>query len=155
LPDYIEALLRECRLPASRLTLEITESAVMNDPLRAREVMTRLNHLGASLAIDDYGTGFSSLAYLKLLPVNSLKIDRSFVMDMLEDENDAIIVRSTIDLSHNLGLKVVAEGVENAEVLQLLRAHGCDAAQGYHLARPMPLSRLERWFADKPDEMTG
>ena len=155
LPEYIRQLLEEYGLPASRLTLEITESGVMNDPLRAREVMTRLHRMGASLAIDDYGTGFSSLAYLKLLPVDSLKIDRSFVIDMLEDENDAIIVRSTIELSHNLGLKVVAEGVENAEVLELLRAHGCDSAQGYHLARPMPLSRLMQWLNGEPDEMTG
>ena len=155
LPGYIESLLREYRVPANRLILEITESAVMNDPLRAREVMAQLNRMGASLAIDDYGTGFSSLAYLKLLPVDSLKIDRSFVIDMLEDENDAIIVRSTVELSHNLGLKVVAEGVENSEVLELLRALGCDAAQGYHLARPMPLSRLMQWLNGEPDEMTG
>ena len=155
LPAYIEKLLREYRLPARQLILEITESAVMNDPLRAREVMARLNRMGATLAIDDYGTGFSSLAYLKLLPVDSLKIDRSFVIDMLEDENDAIIVRSTIELSHNLGLKVVAEGVENAEVLELLRAQGCDAAQGYHLARPMPLARLMHWLEGQADEMAG
>ncbi len=147
LPEHIQGLLDQHRLSSDRLTLEITESAVMSDPVRAREVMQQLNGLGASLAIDDYGTGFSSLAYLKLLPVASLKIDRSFVIDMLDDENDAIIVRSTIELAHNLGLEVVAEGVENAEVLDLLRAQGCDAAQGYHIARPMPLDGLLHWLA--------
>ncbi len=155
LPGVIRQLLEEHDLTGDRLTLEITESAVMNDPLRAREVMQQLSRMGAALAIDDYGTGFSSLAYLKLLPVDSLKIDRSFVIDMLDDENDAIIVRSTVELAHNLGLKVVAEGVENVEVLDLLRAHGCDAAQGYHLARPMPARRLLHWLAGEPDEMAG
>ncbi len=148
LPGHIRDLLTQHNLSGERLNLEITESAVMSDPVRAREVMHQLNRLGASLAIDDYGTGFSSLAYLKLLPVASLKIDRSFVIDMLEDENDAIIVRSTVELAHNLSLEVVAEGVENAGVLELLRTLGCDAAQGYHLARPMPIDHLLDWLAE-------
>jgi len=146
LPEYVGKCLERHGLPAGCLTLEVTENVVMNDPLRARQVMQQFTEMGVSLAIDDYGTGFSSLAYLKLLPVHSLKIDRAFVMDMLEDENDAIIVRSTIDLAHNLGLEVVAEGVESALVLALLRELSCDAVQGYHLARPMPADALLRWL---------
>ncbi len=146
LPSHIQYLLNYYKLDARKLTLEITESAVMNDPLRAREVLQTLSTMGVELVIDDYGTGFSSLAYLKLLPVNSLKIDKSFVIDMLEEENDAIIVRSTIDLAHNLGLSVIAEGVENQEVARLLRQQKCDSAQGFYFARPMVESELREWL---------
>ncbi len=153
LPEHVGNCLVRHGLPARCLTLEVTESVVMNDPLRARQVMQQFTEMGVSLAIDDYGTGFSSLAYLKLLPVHSLKIDRAFVMDMLEDENDAIIVRSTVDLAHNLGLKVVAEGVESALVLALLRELSCDAVQGYHLARPMARDALLRWLDETSERL--
>jgi len=148
LPAVITAALNKCQLLPSSLSLEITESAMMNDPVHAREILDLLSAQGIGLAVDDYGTGFSSLSYLKLLPVDVLKIDRSFVMEMLEDENDAIIVRSTIDLAHNLGFTVVAEGVENGEVMTVLASLGCDYAQGYHLCRPVPFSQLRTWLDD-------
>lgn len=148
LPDLIQEQLTRHAIKSSSLCLEITESAVMNDPVRANEVLHELSGMGVQLAIDDYGTGFSSLAYLKTLPVNGLKIDKSFVIDMLGSENDGIIVRSTIDLAHNLGLWVVAEGVEDVAVLHRLRRLRCDTAQGYHIARPMPLTAMRRWLVD-------
>jgi diguanylate cyclase (GGDEF)-like protein len=152
LPSHIHHLLNQYNLNAGLLTLEITESAVMNDPLRAREVLQILSLMGVKLVIDDFGTGFSSLAYLKLLPVNSLKIDKSFLIDMLEEENDAIIVRSTIDLAHNLGLSVIAEGVENQKVARLLRQQKCDAAQGFYIARPMAEADLREWLRPAKSE---
>jgi EAL domain-containing protein (putative c-di-GMP-specific phosphodiesterase class I) len=146
LPENVSSLLTEYKLEADQLSLEITESAVMNDPVQAREVLQVLNFMGVELVIDDYGTGFSSLAYLKLLPVSSLKIDKSFVIDMQDEENDAIIVYSTIDLAHNLGLTVIAEGVENQQVARLLRQQKCDAAQGFYFARPMAKYDFLRWL---------
>ena len=145
LSTRILQLLEQHGLPAKRLNLEITESAVMNDPTRARETLTELSKMGIKLDIDDYGTGFSSLAYLKMLPVNGLKIDKSFVIDMQEDENDNTIVQSTIDLAHNLKLIVIAEGVESAEALDSLKQYRCDLAQGYFIAHPMPASKLKPW----------
>lgn len=139
-PDIIDSvrnILAESQLPPDKLSLEITESAMMMDQKHAIEVLTSFGDMGVEIAIDDFGTGFSSLAYLKQLPVNTLKIDKSFVMDMAFDENDAVIVRSTIDLAHNLGIKVIAEGIESREILDLLRILGCDAGQGYHFSRPM------------------
>ena len=133
LPQKFDALLVKHRVPAEAFCLEITESAVMDDPQHALGTLNRLAGLGFKLSIDDFGTGYSSLAYLKRLPVNELKIDKCFVMSMETDQNDAKIVRSTIDLAHNLGLTVVAEGVENAVVWELLRALDCDEAQGYHM----------------------
>src|SRR3712207_7681771 len=103
--------------------------------------------MGVGLAIDDFGTGHSSLAYLKRLPVHELKIDRSFVMNMSTDDNDAVIVRSTVDLAHNLGLRVVAEGVESEAVAQTLTALGCDVAQGYHYGRPVPAAAITALLA--------
>ena len=117
----------------------------MNDPAHARSILEQLNNEGIDIDIDDYGTGFSSLAYLKMLPVNDLKIDKSFVIDMHENENDKIIVQSTIDLAHNLNLHVVAEGVETKEALNYLKQHQCDYAQGYYIARPMPVSEFRNW----------
>ncbi len=146
LPDEVAALLAESGVPADKLELEITESTILTDPLRARAVLTRLSELGVSLAIDDFGSGYSSLGYLKRLPVDVLKIDKSFVMQMTTDENDAVIVRSTIDLGHNLGLTVVAEGVESEQVLDELARLGCDVAQGYHLSRPLPADALADWL---------
>ena len=116
------------------LTLEITESAVMHDPERSLEILTKIDSMGVQLSIDDFGTGYSSLSYLKQLPVKQLKIDRSFVSDMMEDHDDAMIVRSTIDLAHNLGLDTVAEGVETEVVLNRLKEMNCDQAQGYLIA---------------------
>jgi diguanylate cyclase (GGDEF)-like protein len=143
---FILGALKVSGVSPQKISFEITESAVMNDPVRAREVLKQLDDLGFNLAIDDYGTGFSSLAYLKLLPVDYLKIDKSFVVDMLDDEDDAIIVHSTIELAHNLGLSVIAEGVENQDTLLKLRELGCDFAQGYHIARPMPCADLHQWI---------
>jgi diguanylate cyclase (GGDEF)-like protein len=133
-------------VPASAFCLEITESAIMDDPQRAEAMLNRLSEQGFKLSIDDFGTGYSSLAYLKRLPVDELKIDKSFVMGMESDPDDAIIVRSTIDLAHNLGLSVVAEGVENAAIMEQLRVLGCDEAQGYHLSRPMPAPAFMEWL---------
>lgn len=145
LPGTFRRILDQYQLPASQLTLEITESAMMNDPVRARQILRVLHDMEIQLAIDDFGTGFSSLGYLKLLPVSCLKIDKSFVIDMLENQNDAIIVQSTIDLAHNLGLTVIAEGVENNETMLRLKKLKCDIAQGYYLSKPVPLSDILRW----------
>jgi diguanylate cyclase (GGDEF)-like protein len=138
LPDRIAALLEETGVRPSQLELEITESTILADPFRVRQVLNRLNEMGLRLAIDDFGTGYSSLAYLKRLPVQTIKIDRSFVMEMCTDASDATIVRSTIDLGRNLGLDIVAEGIETQEVWDALRALGCTLAQGYLIGKPMP-----------------
>ncbi|HEY8707092.1 MAG TPA: EAL domain-containing protein [Burkholderiaceae bacterium] len=145
LPQKFDTLLVKHRVPAEAFCLEITESAIMDDPQRALATLNRLSELGFRLSIDDFGTGYSSLAYLKRLPVDELKIDKSFVMSMVEDPDDAKIVRSTIDLAHNLGLTVVAEGVENEQVWALLRELDCDEAQGYHMGKPMPASEFRAW----------
>ena len=145
LPQKFGALLGKHRVPAEAFCLEITESAIMDDPHRALATLNKLSGLGFKLSIDDFGTGYSSLAYLKRLPVDELKIDKSFVMSMVEDLDDAKIVRSTIDLAHNLGLTVVAEGVENAKVWDALRALECDEAQGYHMGKPMPAADFCVW----------
>ena len=136
LPDRIAALLEETGVAPEQLELEITESTILADPSRVRHILDRLNALGLSLAIDDFGTGYSSLAYLKRLPVSTIKIDRSFVMDMLASESDAAIVRSTVELGRNLGLQVVAEGVETEEAWEALREQGCTLAQGYLIGKP-------------------
>jgi EAL domain-containing protein (putative c-di-GMP-specific phosphodiesterase class I) len=141
-PAEVARHLDDTGTPAAKLKLEITESTVMADPATALQVLGELAAMGVALAIDDFGTGYSSLAYLKQLPVGELKIDRSFVMNMDADRDDALIVRSTIDLGHNLGLRVIAEGVENAGTLEVLRSRGCDGVQGYHLSRPVPADRL-------------
>ncbi|MDQ1438033.1 MAG: hypothetical protein QOK43_1662 [Acidimicrobiaceae bacterium] len=148
LPDEVAAALRAQSLESSALILEITESTIMADPNRAIAILRRLADQGVSLAIDDFGTGYSSLAYLKRLPVNEVKVDRSFVMNMATDQDDAVIVRSTVDLAANLGLRVVAEGVEDAASWEHLRALGCDAVQGYHLARPAPAREFQAWLTD-------
>ena len=145
LPQKFDALLVKHRVPAEAFCLEITESAIMDDPQRALATLNKLSGLGFKLSIDDFGTGYSSLAYLKRLPVDELKIDKSFVMSMVEDLDDAKIVRSTIDLAHNLGLTVVAEGVENAKVWDALRDLECDEAQGYHMGKPMPANEFNAW----------
>jgi len=141
--ENIDRLMKKWSINPDKLMLEITETAMMADPINAKSTLDELNQLGIKLAIDDFGTGFSSLAYIKQLPVHELKIDKSFVSDMLYDENDAVIVRSTIDLAHNLGLKVVAEGVENAMIMEQLRELNCDVIQGHHIGQPRPLDEVE------------
>jgi diguanylate cyclase (GGDEF)-like protein len=146
LPDQVAGQLAAWQVPPSLLVLEITESAVMADPARALDVLARLDQHGVGLSVDDFGTGYSSMAYLKDLPVDELKIDRSFVHQMATSPRDAVIVRSTIDLGHNLGMRVVAEGVETQETWDELAALGCDTAQGYLLSPPVPAFDLERWL---------
>jgi diguanylate cyclase (GGDEF)-like protein len=148
MPKLVRTLLQKYGLPASSLELEITESSIMSDPARALRVLQQLHDLGAQLSIDDFGTGYSSLAYLKKLPVQTLKIDYSFIRNMLEDRQDELIVESTIHLAHSLSLKVVAEGVENAALIERLSSMGCDEAQGYHIGRPMPLAQIDEWMAE-------
>jgi EAL domain-containing protein (putative c-di-GMP-specific phosphodiesterase class I) len=146
LPDEVDTLLRAWQIPAGRLVLELTEGTIMADPGRAVQVLSRLRDLGVELAIDDFGTGYSSMSYFKALPVHELKVDRSFVKQMVSDEGDAVIVRSTIDLGHNLGLRVVAGGVEDAATWQELQKLGCDNVQGFYLGRPMSAADLEGWL---------
>ncbi len=144
-PSRLDAVLTRHNVPAGGLCLEITESAIMDDPQRAEATLNRLHERGFKLSIDDFGTGYSSLAYLKRLPVDQLKIDKSFVMAMEKVDGDAMIVRSTIDLAHNLGLVVVAEGVENALIYHSLKKLGCDEAQGYFISKPMPIHQFKDW----------
>ena len=145
LPVRVDETLTRHGVAPHLLTLEVTESTIMNDPSRAVNVVSRLRELGVRIAVDDYGTGYSSLAYLKRLHVDELKIDKSFIMNMLTDDNDEVIVRSTVELGHNLGLQVVAEGVEDAEVWQRLLPLGCDVIQGYHLSRALPAEPFTAW----------
>jgi EAL domain-containing protein (putative c-di-GMP-specific phosphodiesterase class I) len=148
-PELVPLLERELAatgLPPHDLIVELTETELMDDPSLAREVFTALGDLGVSTAIDDFGTGYSSLTYLRDLPLQEVKIDRSFVSGMHRRSEEFTIVRSMIDLGHNLGLKVVAEGVEHADDMALLRRLGCDLAQGFHLARPLPLPELLAWL---------
>ncbi|HWF33803.1 MAG TPA: EAL domain-containing protein [Solirubrobacteraceae bacterium] len=147
LPDEIERMLATHSLPAAALHLEITEGMIMSDPDRAVATLTSLSALGIRLSIDDFGTGYSSLANLTRMPVSELKIDRSFVTSMLADESDLIIVRSTINLGHDLGLEVVAEGVEDGYTLARLGNLGCDRVQGYHISRPLAPEAFAAWLA--------
>jgi diguanylate cyclase (GGDEF)-like protein len=146
LPDIVARALAAHGVPADALCLEVTETALMEDPVRAHETVRRLRALGLRLSIDDYGTGFSSLAYIKRLSVSELKIDRAFIKDLTRDAEDLAIVRSTIDLGHNLGLEVVSEGVEDEETATRLRELGCDLGQGYWFARPMDAQQLMAWI---------
>ncbi|UCH79838.1 MAG: EAL domain-containing protein [Nitrospiraceae bacterium] len=145
-PEEVSDLLIKWDIDSSSLELEITESAVMEDPDHAMKVLMLLDTLGVQLSIDDFGTGYTSLGYLKKLPVDIIKIDKSFVMNMLMDQSDAMIVRSTIDLAHNLGLSVIAEGVESEEILLSLSNMGCDGIQGYYICRPVPADDFSTWF---------
>ncbi|WP_018412086.1 putative bifunctional diguanylate cyclase/phosphodiesterase [Methyloversatilis thermotolerans] len=148
LPVLFDGMLQRHDCPARLITLEITESAVLDDPDHALANLQALRATGCALSIDDYGTGYSSLSYLRRMPVSEMKIDRSFVMHLLDNPNDEIIVRSTIELAHNMGLKVTAEGVESEDVLNRLRELGCDLVQGYLISKPIPREQLERWFAE-------
>jgi diguanylate cyclase (GGDEF)-like protein len=149
LPEAVGELLTRREVPACLLELEITESTILADPVRAMQILSRLDEMGVRLSIDDFGTGYSSLAYLKRLPVDELKIDKSFIIGMDESENDEVIVRSTIDLGRNLGLRVVAEGVESPQAWSRLAQLGCNIAQGYYLSRPVPAEQLTQWLADR------
>ena len=149
LPDTVGELLARWEVPPRLLALEITESTILADPVRAMQILSRLDDMGIRISIDDFGTGYSSLAYLKRLPVDELKIDKSFILGMEENENDAVIVRSTIDLGRNLGLRVVAEGVETAQAWNRLAALGCNVAQGYYLSRPVPAEQLTEWLRER------
>lgn len=142
----LKALLNKHNMSERNLHLEITESSMMTDSKRSQEVIGQLHDLGVTLAIDDFGTGFSSLSYLKQLPAKSIKIDKTFVRDMFEDDNDAVIVRSTIDLAHNMGRKVVAEGVENKDTLDILNILGCDYAQGNYVCEPLNIDTFAEWI---------
>jgi EAL domain-containing protein (putative c-di-GMP-specific phosphodiesterase class I)/GGDEF domain-containing protein len=150
-PRRLERILRAQQISPDYLALEVTESAVMRDPQASIDSLLVLREMGITLAVDDYGTGYSSLATLKSLPVQDLKIDKSFVLQLAENSDDAVIVKSTIELAHNMGLRVIAEGVENAGSLAWLKARHCDVVQGYFVSRPLSAADLERWM----DEMRG
>jgi diguanylate cyclase len=150
LPDQLQALITAVGGTAGQIEFEITESAIMADPTHALEIILRLKEMGIRFAIDDFGMGYSSLSYLKRLPVEELKIDKSFILGMATDAQDAVIVRSTIDLAHNMGLEVVAEGVEDQETWNRLVVLGCDTAQGYFMSRPLPAKELIRWLNESP-----
>jgi EAL domain-containing protein (putative c-di-GMP-specific phosphodiesterase class I) len=146
LPARIMGLLSHHGAPPESLSLEITESTVMADPEGALRVLTPLSEMGVRISIDDFGTGYSSLSYLTQLPISEIKIDRSFMTNILDSATDAIVVRSTIDLAHDLGLEVVAEGVESRAVCELLAEYGCDAVQGFYVQRPVPEGEFTTWF---------
>jgi diguanylate cyclase (GGDEF)-like protein len=146
LVGYTKMLLQKNNVEPSRLILEITESAMMQDPNKGLNLLNQLNNIGVQISIDDYGTGYSSLAYLKRLPVKEMKIDRTFIKDMAVDEDDKLIVGTTIGMGHNFGLRVIAEGVEDGQTAKLLKEMGCDQVQGYYYAKPMPVGELYEWM---------
>jgi len=150
LPKLIATLMDKYGASPAWICLEITESAIMGDAKRALAILEELHGMGLSLSVDDFGTGYSSLAYLKKLPVSELKIDQSFVFHMAEDKNDATIVHSTIELGHNMGLVVVAEGIEDKPTWDMLSDMGCDLAQGYYISKPVPADALQQWFTQAP-----
>jgi EAL domain-containing protein (putative c-di-GMP-specific phosphodiesterase class I)/GGDEF domain-containing protein len=154
-PDLVSAALTRHRVPPELLTLELTESGVMADPERALPVLRALHNLGVVLAVDDFGTGYSSLAYLRQLPVDEVKIDKSFVFGMGSDLGDLAVVRSIVELGHSLGLTVVAEGVEEDVARDQLAAMGCDVAQGYLISRPLSEERLEAWLQARTAQARG
>jgi EAL domain-containing protein (putative c-di-GMP-specific phosphodiesterase class I) len=146
-PDEVECLLRAAGVAPARLELEITEGTIMADPIRAAAVLRRLDALGVSLSLDDFGTGYSSLSRLRELPISEIKIDRSFAARIETDERDVAIMRSTIELGHNLGCSVVAEGLETQEALERVASLGCDTGQGFHIARPLDARAITAWLA--------
>jgi diguanylate cyclase (GGDEF)-like protein len=148
LPEQIAGLLKDTAIPAGKLELEITESAIMEDPQETLCTLKEIRELGVRLAIDDFGTGYSSLAHLSRLPVTTIKIDKSFIQDSGTVRDNAVIIRSIIDLAHNLELNVIAEGVETAEAKKLLVALGCDEAQGYYFGHPVPASEIVASLGD-------
>jgi diguanylate cyclase (GGDEF)-like protein len=148
LPDIIAGVAASSGINPNWMMLEITESSIMTDPERTLEIIQRLHGMGYKLSIDDFGTGYSSLAYLRKMPLTELKIDKSFVTDVLHSENDAVIVNATINLAHNLGLQVTAEGVENQEIMDKLGHFECDIAQGYLISRPLPIEEFNLWISE-------
>lgn len=148
LPDIVAGIAASTGINPGWMMLEITESSIMTDPERSMEIIQRLHKMGYQLSIDDFGTGYSSLAYLKKMPLTELKIDKSFVGDVLQSENDAVIVKATINLAHNLGLQVTAEGVESKQVLDLLNSYDCDIAQGYFFSKPIPIDAFTLWMQE-------
>lgn len=140
--SFVDVVMAATRGASGRLCLEITETAVMHDSEAALRMISRFAEAGVSVSLDDYGSGLSSLAYLKRIQADELKIDKAFVMGLDESSRDALLVKSTIDLAHGLGMKVTAEGVETGSALALLRGMGCDMAQGYFIGRPVPLADL-------------
>jgi diguanylate cyclase (GGDEF)-like protein len=144
--DEIAEILQEYNISTSRLKFEITETSLMEHPQKTIRALDRLNAMGLRLSIDDFGIGYSALSYLKQLPVNELKIDKSFGMSLVSDGNSAVIVRSTIDMAHELGLNVVAEGIETKEAYEMLRELGCDSVQGFYISRPLPMREAVKWM---------
>jgi EAL domain-containing protein (putative c-di-GMP-specific phosphodiesterase class I) len=144
--DIVEAALQRHGLPPDAISMEVTESVVVVNPEAAIAVLDRFQQKGIRLSVDDYGTGYSSLAQLSRLPVNELKIDKAFVTNLPRQQADQVIVKSTIEMAHALGLGVVAEGVEDAESLEWLRRLGCEMAQGYYICRPKPAAELIEWL---------
>ncbi|WP_440874195.1 EAL domain-containing protein [Thalassotalea sp. PLHSN55] len=147
---FVRDAIASYNIPSNKLTLEVTESVVVEDPQAAILLLQQFKDLGFKISIDDYGTGYSSLAQLKQLPVHELKIDKSFVQKLKDDEDDQTIVRSTIELAHNMGLTVVAEGIEDEFALAWLAKHGCEYAQGYFISRPQPVDQITQWLLSKP-----
>jgi diguanylate cyclase (GGDEF)-like protein len=150
-PSRVVELLDEYGVPASLLTLEITEDGMVGEPDRPMSTLRRLHEVGLRLAVDDFGTGYSSLSYLRRLPVDEVKIDRSFVQGMVTDPGDLAIVRAVVDLSRHFGLVVVAEGVESELTVSLLEELGCDVGQGFLFSRPLPVERFEAWLSAQND----
>ena len=144
--ERIQWALQQAGVEGDCLEIEITEDSLMGDLGRGAEMLSQLHQMGVAVAVDDFGTGYSSLSYLKRLPINTLKIDKSFLVDVAHNDSDALIVRSIIDLGHNLGFQVVAEGVEDLAALDLLTRLGCDAAQGFHISHPLPQLRFDDWL---------
>jgi EAL domain-containing protein (putative c-di-GMP-specific phosphodiesterase class I) len=150
--ERIQWALEQAGVSGECLEIEITEDTLMGDIGRGAEILAQLHALGVAVAVDDFGTGYSSLSYLRRLPINTLKIDKSFLADMANSSNDAMIVRSIIDLGHNLGFRVVAEGVEDERAWDLLSQLGCDVVQGYHISQPLPDAKFTDWLRDSPWE---
>jgi EAL domain-containing protein (putative c-di-GMP-specific phosphodiesterase class I) len=147
LTDRVASIFGDWHHNMERVTLEVTEGALMEDPVEAMATLNRLRNLGVTLSVDDFGTGYSSLSQLRKLPVQELKIDKSFVLRLNSEPQDQLIVKSTIDMAHGLGLKVVAEGIENLETWKLLQAWGCDVGQGFYLDRPVSADKLAQTIA--------
>ena len=146
--NQVQRLLRKWDVPSKGLTLEITESAIMSDVARATETVNQLHDMGLKISIDDFGTGYTSLSYIRRLPVSEIKVDKSFVLNMRDVNDDAVIVRSIVELGHNLGLAVVAEGIEDQETWDLLSDLSCNQAQGYFISKPVLAEEFYDWVQD-------
>ena len=147
--ENVKEIINRNNIMGSKFIMEVTESVMMTNPRKVIKVLSQLDEMGIEIAVDDFGTGYSSLSYLKQLPISRLKIDKSFIMDMKNNDNDAIIVRSTIDLAHNLGMQVVGEGIEDLDSQQLLDMLGCEYGQGYYISKPLSQDDFEQWLKTK------